>query len=219
VAIFAGLRAEMAVRIHEMSNSNPHIFPVHSELLQRSEKEALLGQRAISIWMTGLSGSGKTSIAKHLERKLHGRRILSALLDGDNIRDGINRNLGFSEDDRAENIRRIAEVNKLLNSTGIVVINCFVSPTKAIRSMARDIIGAEDFVEVFIDTPIQICEERDVKGLYAQARKGLIKNFTGIDAPFEIPESPTLTLPTSNRTPEACADELLAYIIPKIKHT
>lgn len=176
------------------------IFPIFDRMMSREDKESLLGQRGIMIWMTGLSGSGKSTIALGVERELHKRGILCRILDGDNIRAGINSNLGFSDEDRHENIRRIAEIGKLFVDTGIVTIACFVSPTLELRQMARDIIGEEDFREVYIATPIEECERRDVKGLYARARKGEVRDFTGISAPFEAPTSPDLTLDTSQMT-------------------
>jgi adenylylsulfate kinase len=199
-----------------MSKESRNIFPIYGEVLPRSAKESLLEQHSICIWMTGLSGSGKTSIAKILERKLHNEGVLSILLDGDNIRDGINQDLGFSEADRTENIRRIAEINKLFLTTGVVTINCFVSPTASIRLQAAEIIGKSDFLEVFIDTPLDLCEKRDVKGLYAKARAGEIKNFTGISAPFEAPASPAITLRTAEKSAEQSADELFKFILNKI---
>lgn len=202
-----------------MSKEENFIFPVHGELLQRNEKEQLLRQRAICIWMTGLSGSGKTSIAKILERKLHAENILTVLLDGDNIRDGINRNLSFTEADRKENIRRIAEINKLFLNTGVVTLNCFVSPTAEMRALASGIIGQSDFIEVFVDTPLEVCEARDVKGLYAKARAGDLKNFTGIDAPFEPPLEPAISIRTAEKSAEASAQELFEFVIRKIKST
>jgi len=201
-----------------MKERENNIFTFYDEVVQRGEKEKLLCQKAIAVWMTGLSGSGKTTIAKIVERKLHEKGHLVQLLDGDNIRHGLNNNLGFTEEDRTENIRRIAEVNKLFNECGVVTINCFVSPTLAIRSMAREIIGAESFNEVFVNTPLHICEERDVKGLYKKARKGEIKNFTGIDAPFEASTDPAISLLTENKTAEESADELLNFISTKIKY-
>ena len=176
------------------------IFPIFDKMLSRSDKEQLLGQRGIMIWMTGLSGSGKSTVAIGVERELHRRGILCRILDGDNIRAGINSNLGFSAEDRRENIRRIAEIGKLFVDTGIVTIACFVSPTLELRQMAREIIGAEDFREVYIATPLEECERRDVKGLYARARKGEVKDFTGISAPFEAPTNPDLSLDTSQMT-------------------
>ena len=193
-----------------------NIFTIYDEILQRSDKEKLLHQKAACIWMSGLSGSGKTTIAKILEKKLAEKSFLTMLLDGDNVRDGLNNNLGFAEKDRQENIRRIAEVNKLFINCGIITINCFVSPTEAIRNMAKSIIGSDDFIEIFVDTSLAICESRDVKGLYQKARRGEIKNFTGIDAPFEIPVEAELVLKTENRTAEQTAESLLQFILPKI---
>ena len=158
-------------------------------MLARADKEKLLGQRGLMIWFTGLSGSGKSTIAIALERELHKRGILCRILDGDNIRSGINNNLGFTEEDRVENIRRIAEVAKLfVEDTGIVTLAAFISPSNDIREMAARIIGQGDFLEVYVSTPLEECERRDVKGLYAKARRGEIKNFTGISAPFELLE-------------------------------
>ncbi|MBL4710278.1 MAG: adenylyl-sulfate kinase, partial [Flavobacteriales bacterium] len=192
-----------------MKDEGKHIYSVFDEILPREEKEKLLNQKSKTFWMTGLSGSGKTTIAKVVERKLHERGILAQLLDGDNIRTGINNNLGFSEEDRTENVRRIAEVSKLFLNCGVITINCFVSPTEAIRHQARTIIGEDNFAEVFIDTPLKLCEERDTKGLYAKARKGEIKDFTGISAPFEAPKNADLLIKTENRTIEESANELI----------
>ena len=169
------------------------------------------------IWFTGLSGSGKSTIAIALERELHKRGLLCRILDGDNIRSGINNNLGFTEADRIENIRRIAEVSKLFVDTGIITIAAFISPSNDIREMAADIIGRDDFVEVYVSTPIEECERRDVKGLYAKARRGEIKNFTGISAPFEAPEHPALTLDTSVLSLEESVHKLLELILPRIQ--
>lgn len=200
-----------------MNHLERNIYPVFDTLLQRTDRERLLNQRGCTLWMTGLSGSGKTTIARELERILYNRGVFAYVLDGDNIRTGINNNLGFSEEDRAENIRRIAEVSKLFVQAGIVTINCFVSPTVAIRSNARNIIGSDDFVEVFVNTPLEICEQRDPKGLYARARKGEIKNFTGIDAPFEAPPQPDIDLHTANKTPLECATEVETAILSRIQ--
>lgn len=174
-----------------------NLYPITDRMLPREAKETLLGQRGVLLWMTGLSGSGKSTVAIALERELHSRGRLVRLLDGDNVRTGINRGLGFSEEDRRENIRRIAEVSKLFVETGVITIACFVSPTRDLREMARDIVGADDFREIYISTPLEECERRDVKGLYARARRGEVKNFTGISAPFEAPEHPALSLDTS----------------------
>ena len=174
-----------------------NIYPIYDQMMSRADKEALLCQRGMMVWFTGLSGSGKSTIAMGVERELHSRGILCRILDGDNIRAGINSNLGFSPEDRKENIRRIAEIGKLFVQTGIVTLACFVSPTNDVRRLARTIIGGEDFREVYVSTPLEECERRDVKGLYARARKGEIKEFTGISAPFEVPENPALEIDTS----------------------
>ncbi|MBV6403347.1 MAG: adenylyl-sulfate kinase [Flavobacteriales bacterium] len=194
-----------------------HIHPVFDRLLGRADKEALLGQHGLCLWMTGLSGSGKSTLAIGLERALHERGRHAVVLDGDNVRSGINNNLGFSEADRIENIRRIAEVAKLFVRNGTVAICCFVSPTIAIREQARTIIGARDFVEVFIDTPLEECERRDVKGLYAKARTGEVKDFTGISAPFEAPPSPAIRIATQGRSEAECTNDLLNFILPRIQ--
>jgi len=194
-----------------------HIHPVHDRMLQRADKEALLGQHGCVVWMTGLSGSGKSTIAIELELLLHATGIFTIVLDGDNVRAGINNNLGFSDADRTENIRRIAEVAKLFLNNGAVVICTFVSPTIAIREQARAIIGAADFVEVFIDTPLEVCEARDVKGLYAKARAGEVKDFTGISAPFEAPLEADLSVDTTDREPDDCAGDIFEAIMPRVK--
>ena len=169
------------------------------------------------IWFTGLSGSGKSTIAIALERELHKRGLLCRILDGDNIRSGINNNLGFTEADRIENISRIAEVSKLFVDTGIITIAAFISPGNDIREMAANIIGKDDFLEVYVSTPIEECERRDVKGLYAKARRGEIKNFTGISAPFEAPAQPALVLDTSALSLEESVNKLLELILPRIQ--
>ena len=167
------------------------------------------------IWFTGLSGSGKSTIAIALERELHRRGLLCRILDGDNIRSGINNNLGFSPEDRIENIRRIAEVGRLFVDTGIITLAAFISPTNELRRMAARIIGEDDFFEVYVSTPLEECERRDVKGLYAKARRGEIKEFTGISAPFERPEHPALTLDTSRLSLEESVKQLLDLIEKK----
>ena len=181
-------------------------------MLTRADKEQLLGQRGTMLWLTGLSGSGKSTVAIALERELQRRGLLCRILDGDNIRSGINSNLGFSAEDRRENIRRIAEVAKLFVDTGIITIAAFISPTQEMRELAASIIGADDFKEIYISTPLAVCEERDVKGLYARARKGEIRNFTGIDAPFEPPTHPALTLDTSQLSLEESVGWLLELL-------
>lgn len=200
-----------------MTDNENHIYPIFDKMLTRQDKEALLGQHGVMVWFTGLSGSGKSTIAIALERELHKRGLLCRILDGDNIRSGINNNLGFSEADRVENIRRIAEVSKLFIDTGIVTIAAFISPNNDIREMAANIIGREDFLEIYVSTPIEECERRDVKGLYAKARRGEIKNFTGISAPFEAPIHPDLTLDTSVLSLEESVGRLLKLVLPKIQ--
>ena len=196
-----------------------NIHPIFDKMESREAKEQQLRQRGLTVWFTGLSGSGKSTIAVALERRLSQQGIFSRILDGDNIRTGINRGLGFSEEERRENIRRIAEVSKLFTETGIVTLSAFVSPTNELREMAREIIGKEDFVEIFVATPLEECERRDVKGLYAKARRGEIKDFTGITSPFEAPESPALAIDTTNLSVEEAVERVLEIIIPKIKHT
>ena len=193
-----------------------NIYPIKDIMESRSDKELLLGQRGITIWFTGLSGSGKSTVAIALESLLSSRGFLCRILDGDNIRAGLNSNLGFSEADRNENIRRIAEVCKLFTETGIITIAAFVSPTNDLRRMARDIVGEDDFVEVYMSTPLEECERRDVKGLYARARRGEVKNFTGISAPFDIPEHPTLSIDTTDSRPEECAQLIFNHIAERI---
>ncbi len=197
---------------------NENIYPIFDKTLQRSDKENLLQQKAKVLWLTGLSGSGKSSIAIGLEKKMHKHGFLCYVLDGDNIRAGINNNLGFSDADRTENIRRIAETAKLFLQAGVIPICSFVSPTLAIRNLAKGIIGEADFLEIFIDTPIEICEQRDVKGLYKKARAGEIKDFTGIHQAFELPEKPALIIKTENQTLEESSEKLFQYILPQIQY-
>ena len=194
-----------------------HIYPIFDRMLQRNDREKLLGQKGIMLWFTGLSGSGKSTLAIALERELYNSGILCRILDGDNIRTGINNNLGFTGADRVENIRRIAEVAKLFVDCGVVTIAAFISPTEQIRQMAADIIGKDDFFEIYVNTPLEVCEERDVKGLYKKARQGEIKNFTGISAPFEAPLNPAITIDTSACSLEESINLLKKIIIPQIK--
>ena len=194
-----------------------NIHPIFDRLLQRNDKEDLLQQTAKVIWLTGLSGSGKSTIAQHLEKILHANGNLTMLLDGDNIRSGINNNLSFSDADRIENIRRIAEVSKLFLNCGIITINSFVSPTNEIRKMAKELIGENDFLEIYINAPLEVCEARDVKGLYKKARAGLIPDFTGITSPFEAPENPALEIKTDKMEIEESVQMLLDFILPVIK--
>ena len=198
-----------------MEKKATNIYPIFDRMMSRDDKEQLLRQRGMMLWFTGLSGSGKSTVAIALERELHSRGLLCRILDGDNIRSGINNNLGFSAEDRVENIRRIAEVGRLFVDTGIITIAAFISPNNHLREMAAEIIGKDDFVEVFVSTPLEECEKRDVKGLYAKARRGEIKNFTGISAPFEAPEHPDITLDTSKLPVEESVKILLDYVLPK----
>jgi len=191
-----------------------NIYPIYDKMMTRADKEQLLHQRGVMIWFTGLSGSGKSTIALGVERELHKRGILCRILDGDNIRTGINAGLDFSAEDRKENIRRIAEVGKLFVDTGIVTLAAFVSPTNEYRQMARDIIGADDFKEVYVSTPLEECERRDVKGLYARARRGEVKDFTGISAPFEAPTNPALDIDTSKQPLEESVKQVVELIDP-----
>lgn len=195
-----------------------HIYPVFERIIPRGEKERKLNQKSIVIWFTGLSGSGKTTLAEALERNLFERGFLTQILDGDNIRSGINNNLTFTPEDRRENIRRIAEVSKLFLNCGVITLCAFVSPTERTRHIVRDIVGPENFFEVFVSTPLEVCEQRDVKGLYKKAREGKIPNFTGISAPFEIPEDANISIDTTNKTVEECIEELLEKVLPLIKH-
>lgn len=198
-----------------MEKKATNIYPIFDRMMSRDDKEQLLKQRGMMLWFTGLSGSGKSTVAIALERELHSRGLLCRILDGDNIRSGINNNLGFSAEDRVENIRRIAEVGRLFVDTGIITIAAFISPNNQLREMAAEIIGKDDFVEVFVSTPLEECEKRDVKGLYAKARRGEIKNFTGISAPFEAPEHRDITLDTSKLPVEESVKILLDYVLPK----
>jgi len=186
-----------------------NIHPIYERLLSRKQQENLLNQKGKVIWFTGLSGSGKSTIAAGLEKELYGKGYIVKVLDGDNIRSGINKNLGFSLEDRKENIRRIAEVAKLFLDSGIIVICSFVSPTIEIRTLAKNIVGEEDFLEVFVDTPLEECERRDVKGLYEKARKGEIKGFTGIDSPFEPPSNPFLRIETVGESVDRSLDKVI----------
>ena len=201
-----------------MKEAKENIFTIFDDILQREDKEKLLNQKSKVIWMTGLSGSGKTTIAKGVERHLHSQGILNQLLDGDNIRVGISNNLTFSSEGRAENIRRISEVSKLFMNCGVVTLNCFVSPTIEIRDIAKEIIGRENFIEVYINASVETCESRDIKGLYKKARRGEIKDFTGISSPFEAPENPELEINTSELSIEESVKKVLDYILPKIKN-
>ncbi len=193
-----------------------HIHPIFDRLLTRDDYEQRLRQRGKVLWLTGLSGSGKSTLAIQLERKLFEAGFFSKVLDGDNIRTGINNNLGFSEAERMENIRRISEVARLFLDTGIICINAFISPKRAMRDMARSIVGPGDFIEIYVNAPLDICESRDVKGLYQKARQGMIKGFTGIDDPYEPPFAPDLEIRTDLVELEDGVDQIFAYLRPLI---
>jgi adenylylsulfate kinase len=194
-----------------------NIHPIKNNLISRGEKETRLGQHAKVFWFTGLSGSGKSTLAVALEKKLFDGGYSVVVLDGDNIRHGINSNLGFSPDDRVENIRRVAEVAKLFIENGQICIVSFISPTLQMRQMAREIIGGNDFCEVFIDTPIEICEGRDVKGLYKKARAGEIADFTGVNAPYEAPIHADIHIQTSDNDIDQSLSELYENVMRYIK--
>lgn len=197
-----------------MNNNN--IYPIFDRTLTREDREQLLKQKAVMIWFTGLSGSGKSTLAVALERELHRRGLLCRILDGDNIRSGINSNLGFSAEDRLENIRRIAEVGRLFIESGLITISAFITPTEQLRNLAHQIVGDNDFMEVYVSTPIEECERRDVKGLYKKARAGEIANFTGVSQPFEPPTNPTISINTTNRSVEEAINQLLDIILPRV---
>lgn len=180
------------------------------------ERATTLRQKPVTLWMTGLSGAGKSTLAFALERRLIQQGHASFVLDGDNIRHGLNRDLGFSPEARAENIRRIAEVAKLMNTAGLIVITSFISPYRQDRSIAREIIGAETFREIHISTTLAECEERDPKGLYQKARAGLIPDFTGISAPYEAPIAPVLSIDTSNETIAECVEQMMQLLADRI---
>lgn len=181
--------------------------------ITREMREGMLGQKAFTIWMTGLSGAGKSTLANQLEKRLFAMGRHTMLLDGDNVRMGLNKNLGFKEDDRIENIRRVAEVSKLMNDAGLIVLTSFISPYKMDRRNAKEIVG-DSFVEIYVSTPLEECEKRDVKGLYKEARLGRIANFTGISSKYEEPENPDIVVDTSKHSIEECVEIILEGLKP-----
>ena len=201
-----------------MNTPSENIFPVFDKIISKEKKEKLLNQKGKVVWLTGLSGSGKTTIALQLEKELYKLGFLVQILDGDNIRAGINNNLSFSEGDRTENIRRIAEVSKLFLNCGIITINCFVSPTIKMRQIAKKIIGKENYYEIFINADLETCEKRDVKGLYKKARNGEIRNFTGIDSQYENPNNPSLEVNTSQLSIDQSIEIILKNVLPQLKN-
>lgn len=184
--------------------------------INRKDREKINKHRSFLIWFTGLSGSGKSTIANLLERRLHELNIHTYSLDGDNLRRGLNKNLTFSKEDRNENLRRTAEVAGLFIDAGVVVIAAFISPYIKMREEIKEIVGADNYVEVYVNTALEVCEERDVKGLYKKARAGEIKDFTGISAPFEAPINPTIEIKTPMDSPDAAVDKIMAVIKNKL---
>lgn len=198
-----------------MSSPLDHLYPVFDKMLPRSAKETLLGQSGAVIWMYGLSGSGKSTLANLLERRLHTDGRLVKVLDGDNIRSGLNRNLGFSDEDRLENIRRVSEVAKLFAECGVITITSFITPNNELRRLARGIVGDSDLLEVYVKASFETCRVRDPKGLYAKVAAGEVKQFTGKDSAFEEPESPDLVIDTEAFSEEECLSQLLDAVINK----
>ena len=184
--------------------------------ITKTQRAAALNQKPVILWMTGLSGSGKSTIANAVELQLNQKGFHTFLLDGDNIRHGLNKDLGFTEADRIENIRRIGEVSKLMTDAGLIVITAFISPFESERNMVREMIEVSEFVEIFIDTPLQVAEKRDVKGLYAKARAGELKNFTGIDSPYERPSNPEIIIDTTKSSVDEAADTIVTYYLSSI---
>jgi bifunctional enzyme CysN/CysC len=180
----------------------------HETTINKAERRQLNGHSSGVVWLTGLSGAGKSTLANELERRLRARAVRTYLLDGDNVRHGLNRDLGFSTEDRVENIRRVAEVSKLMVDAGLVVITAFISPFRAERQLARSLMANGEFVEVFVRTPLEVAEQRDPKGLYKKARRGELKQFTGIDSPYEVPEKPEIVIDTTSMPPQESADSL-----------
>lgn len=195
-----------------------NIFPIFDSILTSQEKVKLLKQKSLVVWVVGLSGSGKSTLARGLENTLHQKGYLTQILDGDNLRSGLNKDLSFTKEDRVENIRRAAEVSKLFADCGIITICSLISPTKEIRKMARSIIGEDKYVEVYVNCQIEVCESRDVKGLYKLARAGKILNFTGIDSPFEEPTNPDIEIKTDINSIEYCHNQLVENIISRVKY-
>lgn len=189
-----------------------NIHPIFDRVVSREAKEQMLGQRGIVLWFTGLSGAGKSTLAVALQHELHRRGKLTTVLDGDNLRHGLCANLGFSEADRVENVRRVAEVAKLFADSGVVTLCTFISPTIASRAQARQIIGEADFKEIFVNASLEVCEARDVKGLYKKARAGEIPGFTGIHQPYEIPQSPDMEIRTDLQSLEDCVKQMMDWI-------
>tara|TARA_Y100001970_G_scaffold20611_1_gene23262 strand:+ start:1921 stop:2517 length:597 start_codon:yes stop_codon:yes gene_type:complete len=192
-----------------------NLFP-HKHFVSAELRKKLTNQKPILIWLSGISGSGKSTIANELEKKLYENNFLSYLLDGDNIRIGLNKDLGFTDDDRKENIRRISEVSRLMLDAGLIVITAFISPFKEERQLAKSLVLEENYFLVHVDCSVEKCEERDVKGLYKKARAGEIKNFTGIDSPYEVPENPNLIVNTEKENVDESVEKIFNAIKGKI---
>src|SRR5690554_3223581 len=184
-------------------------------IINKQARAALKQQQPRCIWFTGLSGSGKSTLANLLEQHLHAQGCHTYLLDGDNVRHGLNRDLGFTEADRVENIRRVAEVARLMTDAGLIVLTAFISPFRAERRLARSRVGEGEFFEIFVDTPLQVAEERDPKGLYGKARRGELKNFTGVDSPYEAPEAPKLRIDTTTLSEDEAAERIVALLVER----
>jgi adenylylsulfate kinase len=184
----------------------------HNGAISRVDRERLKGHRGFTVWFTGLSGAGKSTLAVALESALYERGAHTYILDGDNIRHGLNKNLGFSPEDRTENIRRISEVAKLFSDCGIINLTAFISPYRSDRQSARALCGNDSFIEVFVDCPLEVCEQRDPKGAYAKARQGIIKEFTGITAPYEAPENPDLHIRTDLASVDECVQSVIRHL-------
>jgi adenylylsulfate kinase len=195
-----------------------NVYPIQTKV-SIQQRQKLLNQKPTLIWFTGLSGSGKSTLAVQLEAQLHALGFKTYLLDGDNIRSGLNKDLSFTDEGRIENIRRIGEVSKLLLDAGIIVLSAFISPFEADRDQVKKIVGHENYVEIFVNAPIEVCEQRDVKGLYKNARAGEVKNFTGIDSPYEIPQRPDLTIHTHETNLDESIEQLMKKVLPRIKYS
>lgn len=192
-----------------------YIYPIKTKV-SADQRRRLLNQEPKLIWFTGLSGSGKSTLAVQLEAALHAQGFKTYLLDGDNIRSGLNKDLSFTDDARVENIRRISEVCKLFLDAGVVLLSAFISPFQADRDQVKSIVGADNYIEVFVDAPLEVCEQRDVKGLYKKARAGEVKNFTGITSPYERPSNPDIVIETDKTSVEASLEVLMDAIVPRI---
>jgi adenylylsulfate kinase len=194
-----------------------NLYPIQTKVTH-AQREKLMNQRAKLIWFTGLSGSGKSTLAVQLEAQLHQLGHKTYLLDGDNIRVGLNKDLTFTDEGREENIRRIGEVSKLFLDAGVIVLSAFISPFKADREQVKRIVGDENYIEVFVDAPLEVCEQRDVKGLYKKARAGEVKNFTGIDSPYEVPDNPDVTILTNEMSVEDSIELLIEFVEPRVSY-